>query len=786
MTDFYLVILGFLAVLACFDLFVGVSNDAVNFLNSALGCRIATFRTTMWVASLGVLLGATFSSGMMEIARSGVFHPQMFTFGEIMVIFFAVMVSDVLLLDTFNSLGLPTSTTVSIIFELLGSALAAALFKIYMADGSFAEVVHYINSAKALTIISGILISVAVAFVSGTVVQYIARLIFTFHFEAMYRRIGGIFGGFAITAIFYFLVMKGAKGASFMRPEWLDWIDANTSMILLTLFVGLSILFQLMIWAFNTNVFRIIILSGTFSLAFAFAGNDLVNFVGVPLAALDSVKDFMANGTDASTYMMDSLSKGSPAPTIFLLLSGLVMVATLWFSKKAHRVVQTSINLSSSQAGEHEQFGSSLPGRMLVRSSMTLGNIVRQILPVSLQAGLRSRFKPRELKRDEPALPFDYVRASINLVLSSILIASATSLKLPLSTTYVTFMVAMGSSFADGAWDRETAVYRISGVLTVISGWFLTAFTACTVAGIMCLLVMVGGNYMICALILFVLTLLIRSNFILPNKEKDRPVIFQKDDRNSVRDAINTTVGQHLATSVDLFEATVSAFLRDNESALRKLKADATKHFDLLSEERSVYYNMAQQRQSETKLDRDARYCYYRAYTNMREVGRGLQRLTTVVKDHIANRHRVYHGRPKRNLLQLAADLQKLAHATDGRHALETIRLNSNDLVLEIDRMQEDLLSSISDENISMRGCELYLSFLQYARELVNRYSIVAVLQKELNDLCDKADEETPPAPEPEPPAPKHDSRGPKRILQALHVTARIPKIGNKDEQPPQ
>lgn len=780
MTDFYLVILGFLAVLACFDLFVGVSNDAVNFLNSALGCRIATFRTTMWVASLGVLLGATFSSGMMEIARSGVFHPQMFTFAEIMVIFFAVMVSDVLLLDTFNSLGLPTSTTVSIIFELLGSALAAALFKIYMADGSFSEVVEYINSAKALTIISGILISVAVAFVAGSVVQYIARLIFTFHFEAMYRRIGGIFGGFAITSIFYFLVMKGAKGASFMRPEWLDWINANTSMILLSLFIGLSILFQLMIWAFHTNVFRIIILSGTFSLAFAFAGNDLVNFVGVPLAALDSVKDFMANGTDAKTFMMDSLSRGSAAPTFFLLLSGLVMVATLWFSKKAHRVVQTSINLSSSQAGEHEQFGSSLPGRMLVRSSMTLGNIVRQILPIAVQSCLRSRFKPRELKRDEQALPFDYVRASINLVLSSILIASATSLKLPLSTTYVTFMVAMGSSFADGAWDRETAVYRISGVLTVISGWFLTAFTACTVSGLICLLVMVGGNYMICALILFVITLLIRSNFILPRQEKDRPVIFQKDDRNSVRDAINTTVGQHLATSIDLFESTVTSFLRDNESALRKLKADATKHFDTLSEERSVYYNMAQQRQADTKLDRDARYCYYRAYTNMREVGRGLQRLTTVVKDHIANRHRVYHGRLKRNLLQLASDLQKLAHATDGRHALESIKLNSNDLVLEIDRMQEELLSLISQENISMRGCELYLSFLQFARELVNRYSIVAVLQKELNDLCDRANEETPP-PQPEPPASKPAPHGPKRILQALHVTARIPKINNKD-----
>lgn len=773
MSDFYLVVLGFLAVLACFDLFVGVSNDAVNFLNSALGCRIARFRTTMWVASLGVLLGATFSSGMMEIARSGVFHPQMFTFNEIMIVFFAVMIADVLLLDTFNSLGLPTSTTVSIIFELLGSALAAALYKIYVADGNFAAVVDYINTAKALTIISGILISVGVAFVSGMVVQYLMRLLFTFHFEAMYRRIGGIFGGFCLTAIFYFLVMKGAKGASFMQPEWIAWIDANTSAILLTLFIGLSILFSILLWTINFNIFRIVILSGTFSLAFAFAGNDLVNFVGVPLAALDAVRDFMANGTDGDTFMMTSLAeKGSKAATIFLLLSGLIMVLTLWFSKKAHRVVQTSINLSSSQQGEHEQFGSSLPGRMIVRSSMTLGSVIRQILPMRLQGALHSRFKPSKLERNEQPLPFDYVRASVNLVLSSILIASATSLQLPLSTTYVTFMVAMGSSFADGAWDRETAVYRISGVLTVISGWFLTAFTACSAAAIVCVMVMMGGTYMMVALMLFVLTLLVRSNFLKSHSAEQKELRLKNDDCYSVRDAINDTVGVHLQHSVDLYEATVKAFLNDNESALRKIKSESADFFDMLSRERSIYYDMAQQRKSDTKLDRDARYCYYRAYTGMREVGSNLQKLTTTVKDHIANRHRVYKGELKANLIQLANDLQKLGRAVKGRHALESVKLNGNDIILEIDRMQENLLSSIATENISMRGCELYLNFLQFARELVNRYSIVAVLQHELNDLCDRAksDDKTDSKPDLKADKPVSHS-GPQNILRALHVT---------------
>ena len=721
---------------------------------------------------MGVLLGATFSSGMMEVARSGVFHPQMFSFTEIMVVFFAVMVADVLLLDVFNSLGLPTSTTVSIIFELLGSALAAALYKIYTTAGSFADVGQFINSARALTMISGILISVVVAFISGMIVQYIARLIFTFHFEKIYRRIGGVYGGFAITAIIYFLVMKGARGSSFMRPEWISWIDANTQIILITLLVSLSVLFHILIVFFNVNVFRIIILSGTFSLAFAFAGNDLVNFVGVPLAALSSVQDFMAHGTDGATYMMSSLLENDPAPTIFLLLSGLVMVATLWFSKKARAVVQTSINLSSSQSGEHEQFGSSVPGRMIVRSSMALGRIVRQILPMPLQVGLRSRFKPRKLERDETPLPFDYVRASINLVLSSILIASATSLQLPLSTTYVTFMVAMGSSFADGAWDRETAVYRISGVLTVISGWFLTAFTACSAAALVCWMAMMGGTYMMIALMLFAITLLIRSNFLKSHSAEQKERHLKNDDCYSVRDAINDTVGLHLQHTVDLYEATVKAFLNDNESALRKIKSESTDFFDLLSRERSIYYDMAQQRKSDTKLDRDARYCYYRAYTGMREVGSNLQKLTTTVKDHIANRHRVYKGELKANLIQLASDLQKLGRAVKGRHALESVKLNGNDIILEIDRMQENLLSSIATENISMRGCELYLNFLQFARELVNRYSIVAVLQHELNELCDRAKtddkSEGKSGAKLEKPA---SHTGPQNILRALHVT---------------
>ena len=569
MEQYYLALLAFLAVIAVIDLFVGVSNDAVNFLNSALGCRIAKFRTTMWVASIGVMLGATFSSGMMEIARSGVFHPQMFSFAEIMVVFFAVMVADVLLLDAFNSLGLPTSTTVSIVFELLGSAIAAAAYKLLSTGASLLEVADYINNSKALAIISGILISVAVAFVAGAVVQYVARLIFSFKFEGVYRKVGAVYGGLSITAIIYFLVMKGAKGASFMRPEWIDWINANTQVILAVLFVGFSILFQILMNVFKVNIFKVIILAGTFSLAFAFAGNDLVNFVGVPLAAWESWKEWTASGSDLSGFMMGGLLNPSTAPTFFLLASGLVMVLTLWFSKKAHRVIQTSINLSSSHSGEQEQFGASLPGRMIVRASMSAGRIINQIMPLPLKRGLANRFEPAPTKPGEVPLPFDYVRASINLVLSAILIASATSLKLPLSTTYVTFMVAMGSSFADGAWDRETAVYRISGVLTVISGWFITALCASSLAAVVALLVFWGGEVMAVALGVIAIAVLVRSNLKPLGEDSLSGQAAQRWDALSIRQLVDKKAPENLKRTLKITHDVLSGLLDDRERALK-------------------------------------------------------------------------------------------------------------------------------------------------------------------------------------------------------------------------
>ena len=744
MEYYYIAVLVFLALLACFDLFVGVSNDAVNFLNSAMGSRIASFRTTMWVATFGVLLGATFSSGMMEIARSGIFHPQMFNFAEVMIIFFAVMIADIVLLDTFNSLGLPTSTTVSIVFELLGSAIAAAAIKLYWEGGSFELIFDYINTSKSLTIISAILVSVVVAFVSGAVIQYIMRLIFSFHFERVYRYVGGVFGGLSITAIAYFLVMKGARGASFMQPEWIDWIETNTSMLVVVLFVGFSILFQLLILLSNFNVFKIVILAGTFSLAFAFAGNDLVNFVGVPLAAYDSFKIWMASGASPDDLMMNGLLVSTKTETFFLVASGLVMVFTLWYSKKAHRVLQTALNLSAQQS-DHEQFGSSIPGRVIVRASMGLGNIVNQLIPGAVKQKLDSRFVPKKLERGEIPLPFDYVRASVNLVLSAALISSATSLQLPLSTTYVTFMVAMGSSFADGAWDRETAVYRISGVLTVISGWFLTALTASTLAAVVCLVIFIGGGFVAFLLALLAFFLIVKSNMRFKEQEaKFKAEQAIRYDLTKIREILNQRVGENLLSTLTLYNNIVEKFLNDDESGLRQLKLQANENFDKLTHERSKYYKMETPGYKPSKEDFDARYSYFRTFTNLRDVARSLQNLARLTKDHIANRHRTFQGELAQDLADLSQLLLEIVGNHNNKGDINALHANAQTLLSRIEVIQEKMLLNGPEDGFSSRGCELYLSFLLFARELVNHYEIIAMLQQKLNAAS--ANQQTAPA----------------------------------------
>ena len=717
----FIVLVGFLLLLACIDLFVGVSNDAVNFLNSAVGCRIAPLQVVLVVASLGVLIGATFSSGMMEVARSGMFRPEMFSFYDVMLIFCAVMMADVLLLNTFNSLGLPTSTTVSIVFELLGAAVMASAYKLSQTGMSYTEIFEFIKTERAATIVSAILISVVVAFFSGAIIQFILRLLFSFRFQNAYKYLGGVFCGFSVTAIVYFLVMKGAKGASFMKPEYIEFINQHTSTLLWTLFISLSLLGQILVML-KFNVFKIIILAGTFALAFSFAGNDLVNFVGVPLAALDAFVEWTSAGhPDMNTMMMSTLNENTKASTIYLGLAGVIMVVTLWTSKKAHRVIQTSINLSSSSSGEHEQFGASTPGRMVTRFGLGAARAIKQFLPNFLLAFIGRRYVKAPVVKGEIQLPFDYVRASVNLVLASILIASATSLKLPLSTTYVTFMVAMGTSFADGAWSRESAVYRISGVITVIAGWFLTAMTAFTAAALVTLAFFSFGFTAIFLLMFVVLVVIIRSNFVkAKTSEAFNSVIEAKEDNEKVLASISHAVPAYFDAQLDVVDRALENFFADNEFKLRRDFNKASNIEYDISKVRSEYYTLATTARSEKdKVTSEAKRAI----------------------NHVANRHTIFQGEMQSSLLEIvnrlhtiSADLHKMA-ANPTAENVEAMVKHAKKLNRDIDRSQVNLVNIIGREHVSMHSAEMYLGFLQGIRDLANRYVAVAMQERALSQI---------------------------------------------------
>ncbi len=522
METIYLVIVVFLLILAVFDLFVGVSNDAVNFLNSAIGAKVAKFRTVLIVASLGVLIGAVMSAGMMDVARHGIMHPANFSFHEVTVIFLAVMVTDVIVLDVFNTLGMPTSTTVSLVFELLGATVMVAMFKMY-SDPSlgFSDL---LNSDKALSVIIAIFVSVAIAFIAGLVVQWVSRIIFTFNYKKRLRYTVGLFGGVSFTFLAYFIFIKGLGDSPFISEEARSWISANTGMLMLCTFVASSVVMQL-VHALGVNVFRFIVMLGTFALAMAFAGNDLVNFIGVPLAGLDSYQDYIANGSgDASHFLMTSLMESAKSPLLYLLLAGVVMVVAMATSKKAQNVVKTSVDLSRQDEGE-EMFGSSRAARSVVRATQDANSFVMRYVPKGVSGWIDSRFNKSEAIMADGAA-FDVVRAAVNLVLASVLIIFGTNYKLPLSTTYVTFMVAMGSSLADRAWSRESAVFRVTGVFSVIGGWFITAGVAFMAAAVVCLLMYLGGFVVMLLFMALVVFLLIRSNIQYNRKAKEE----KKDD----------------------------------------------------------------------------------------------------------------------------------------------------------------------------------------------------------------------------------------------------------------
>ena len=589
METVYLGIIVFLFLLAIFDLVVGVSNDAVNFLNSAIGAKAASFRTIIIVAAIGIFCGATMSNGMMDIARHGIFQPEAFYFNELMCIFLAVMVTDVVLLDIFNTLGMPTSTTVSMVFELLGGTFALALVKIATGpDGlTFAEL---LNTEKALTVILAIFLSVAVAFTFGVLVQYISRVVFTFGYKSKLKWTIGIFGGIAVTSIIYFMLIQGLKDASFVTAENKAWVNEHTGQLVLGCFIFFTVLMQVLHWL-KVNVFRVIVLLGTFALAMAFAGNDLVNFVGVPLAGFSSYTDYIANGNgDPNGFLMGSLNESAKTPFIFLLLSGVVMVIALMTSKKAQNVIKTSVDLSRQDEGE-EMFGSSAIARSLVRFFTNVNNGMSKIMPERLKVWLNSRFNKDEMIIERGAA-FDLVRASVNLVLGGLLIALGTSLKLPLSTTYVAFMVAMGSSLADRAWGRESAVFRVTGVLSVIGGWFITAGAAFIICFFVTLIMYYGGIIAMMAMIVVAAVILVRSNkhyrkkISLERKDDLFQRLIASRDKAEIWQLLRLHVRENLAKVLDFADRTylqmTDGFIQEDLKSLRKAVSAVNDEKDIL------------------------------------------------------------------------------------------------------------------------------------------------------------------------------------------------------------
>jgi phosphate/sulfate permease len=728
MDNIYFFIVIFLFILAISDLMVGVSNDAVNFLNSAIGAKAAPFRVIMLVAILGILAGTTFSSGMMEIARSGVFFPGQFHFSEIMIIFLAVMITDVLLLDAFNSLGLPTSTTVSIIFELLGAAVIVAIVKILGDSGTLQDIGAYINAGKSLAIISGILLSVVISFSIGSIVQFFSRMLFTFNFKPRLRYLGGIWGGVAITAITYFMVIKGARGASFMSAEIVNYIESNAYWILILSFIAWSIILQLLILLFRTDVMRIIVLIGTFALAMAFAGNDLVNFIGVPLAGYESFMIFINDpASDPDQFFMGSLMQPIATPTYMLLLAGAVMSITLIYSKKARAVTKTEVNLSRQDEGT-ERFGSTALSRNIVRLSMNLGQGISMMLPARVNNFIHKRLQSHHDKQDAAhQVSFDMVRASVNLVVASILIATGTSLKLPLSTTYVTFMVAMGTSFADGAWGRESAVYRITGVLSVIGGWFITAFVAFTASLTIAFIMLKGGVISMFALILVAVVILIRQQKLYRKREVQQKALSEEDamelldDANVLKKCTNNIIN-NLGTVAKLYPRILKALFEENRKILKDVKEDVeklNKHTKQLKG--NIHKTVDKLREDSVETG----HYYVQALDYLREIAHCVNYISEPCYEHVNNNHKGLLNIQKTELTRIIQDVSKLIALileiiqkdAFGRQE-EAFKLQVS-LLDMLDEVRKAQVKRIKNKEAGTKNSLLYLNLIAETKNLV-------------------------------------------------------------------
>lgn len=719
----------FLFMLAVSDLWVGVSNDAVNFLNSAIGSKAAGFRTIITIAAIGVFCGAVMSNGMMDIARHGIFKPEQFSFNELMFIFLAVMVTDIILLDTFNSLGMPTSTTVSMVFELLGATFAFTILKIG-GDMSGEGFSHYMNSEKALSVIIAIFVSVAIAFVTGTFVQYVTRIIFGFRYSKGLKWKIGLFGGLAATAIIYFMLFKSVKDMSFMTAEMKGWMNEHTLPILGCSFVFFTVLMQIL-YICRVNVFKVIVMMGTFSLATAFAGNDLVNFIGVPLSGLSAYQDYMANGSgNPDGWMMGALNAPASTPPVYLFAAGLIMVAALYTSKKAHKVTKTEINLAKQDEGE-EMFGSSRVARSLVRWANSTAAAVIAVTPQKVRSWVDRRFDKTDMEIEDGAA-YDLVRASVNLVTASLLIALGTSLKLPLSTTYVTFMVAMGSSLADRAWSRESAVFRITGVLSVIGGWFLTAGIAFACSFIIALLMHFGGFAAAVAIIIAGLAALVHSNLKYKKKAQEeegdkvfREIMSSRNGTEHCRIFFDYVAGNQaglLEKFSSAYNGITNGLVNENVKALRKWNNTVTDGKSSMKSIRKKETLCLRKIRPEILLGSGA--WFHSSANELEEVYYSLKRICEPAYEHVDNNFSPLPDRyvsefiPERD--RLASMMTRLAEVCrSGRfEEMRDYEAELKALQRRFSDMRKALHDDIQQDGSNLTVCYLYLNLLLESEQM--------------------------------------------------------------------
>ncbi len=722
-----------LLVLAVADLSVGVGNDAVNFLNSSIGARVAPFFVIMTIAALGVLVGSVFSSGMMEVARSGIFNPDRFYFSEIMIIFLAVMITDMILLDAFNTYGLQTSTTVSIVFELLGAAVAIGMVKSFAAGEGLQDLGQYINSGRALAIISAILLSVVIAFTVGTAVQFIARLLFTFQFEKSLPWLGAIWGGFSVSAILYFLLLKGASGASFIGQHTLDWLDDNALNLLLYSFVITSIMFQILVVAFKTNVLRIVILIGTFALAMAFASNDLVNFIGVPLAGLESYQLFMSDPSiDPNTYTMESLLEPVRTPGIYLVIAGVIMIITLIFSKKSRSVTQTEIDLARQSEG-YERFNSSLLSRNLVRMGLELNKFFIKVLPSGVIRLINRRFQAPENHSGKQKLPtrnqlpyFDQLRASVNLVVASSLIALATSLTLPLSTTYVTFMVAMGTSLSDRAWGRESAVYRISGVVTVIGGWFFTAFAAFSLAFLVALFIYWGGIVAAVIAVSGAFFIIVKTYHVAKIRARKRQAYDEKSERAWDNDSIlkdcQLSIRSTLTQTADLYQKINVFLLREDRKKLRST-LKRVQELNLKTKELKADAHLTVQKLQDDAID--SSHYYIQILDYLREIAHSINFLAQPAYEHLDNNHPPMIKTQAEDLARLRLMtnnlFQSIIRIIDHKDfdSINKVVVEQKHILTRLQDLKRKQVKMIKNDEVGTRNSLLYFNILAETKNLL-------------------------------------------------------------------